>query len=90
LNRLIAGYDNDASREEIQEDVASDVAVVLAFARAQQAKGLGEAAELCKTKGKMHDMDWWRDAPKTEVSKVTALDLAEIIEAQATAREAGV
>ena len=63
------------------------VRLLLAFARAQQAKGLLEAAELCRTKTLRYDTDWWHGVTKQEVSRIVALDLGDLLQAQATVRE---
>lgn len=46
-------------------------------------EGMEEAANVCRTGGKPHDIDWWREETKREVSRITALDLADLIESKA-------
>lgn len=51
--------------------------------RAAYVDGLKYAAIIARERGKPHDIDWWHNSSKREISRQTAIDLAELIEQHA-------
>lgn len=59
------------------------VGLVHSVYRAAYVDGLKYAAIIARERGKPHDIDWWHNSSKREISRQTAIDLAELIEQHA-------
>lgn len=68
-------------------DEGKEVDKILIALRAAYADGLEKAAKIARERGKLHDIDWWHNSSKREISRQTAIDLAELIEQQAKEME---